>query len=58
MTAHAAMLGAVVGALVAAPVPLPLVATSVVIGQLFAEDTIVLMGIAIELTWPDHLDES
>lgn len=35
-----------------------LVATSVVIGQLVADDTVALMGIEIELTWPDHLDES
>ena len=35
-----------------------LVATSVVIGQLVADDTVALMGIEIELTWPDHLDEN
>ena len=33
-----------------------LVATSVVIGQLVADDTVVLMGIDIELGWPQDED--
>ena len=35
-----------------------LVATAAVIGQLVADDTVVLMGIDIELAWPsdEHLD--
>ncbi len=33
-----------------------LIATSVVIGQLLADDTVVLMGIDIEVVWPQNED--